>query len=97
MLHGNIIFDSIIEILVSNPSIMAGKALLLTVGLLLSLALLLYMDRKVWAAVQMRRGPNVVGPFWIDAIFSRFRKVYFLKKLLSHQIQINFFFYSRHF
>ena len=56
-------FDSIIEILVSNPSIMAGKALLLTVGLLLSLALLLYMDRKVWAAVQMRRGPNVVGPF----------------------------------
>ena len=27
------------------------------------LAFLILMDRKVWAAVQMRRGPNVVGPW----------------------------------
>ena len=27
------------------------------------LAYILYADRKIWAAVQMRRGPNVVGPF----------------------------------
>lgn len=70
-------FDSIIEILVSNPAIMAGKALLLTVGLLLSLALLLYMDRKVWAAVQMRRGPNVVGPFGLMQSLADFVKFIF--------------------
>ena len=70
-------FDSIIEILTSNPSIMAGKALLLTVGLLLSLALLLYMDRKVWAAVQMRRGPNVVGPFGLMQSLADFVKFIF--------------------
>ena len=77
MLYENIMFDSIIEILVSNPAIMAGKALLLTVGLLLSLALLLYMDRKVWAAVQMRRGPNVVGPFGLMQSLADFVKFIF--------------------
>jgi NADH:ubiquinone oxidoreductase subunit H len=34
-----------------------------TIVLLISLAFLLLMDRKVWAAVQMRKGPNVVGAF----------------------------------
>lgn len=38
-----------------------GFSLLLLVGLLVIIAFLLLMDRKVWAAVQMRRGPNVVG------------------------------------
>ena len=28
-----------------------------------SLIFMFYGDRKIWAAVQMRRGPNVVGPF----------------------------------
>ena len=37
--------------------------LIVTVVLLVMLAFLLLADRKVWAAVQMRRGPNVVGPF----------------------------------
>jgi NADH:ubiquinone oxidoreductase subunit H len=32
-------------------------------SLLLLIAYVLYGDRKVWAAVQMRRGPNVVGPW----------------------------------
>ncbi|MDZ4088760.1 MAG: NADH-quinone oxidoreductase subunit NuoH [Tabrizicola sp.] len=30
---------------------------------MISLLFLVYGDRKIWAAVQMRRGPNVVGPF----------------------------------
>ena len=40
------------------------------VGLLLIVAYLLLMDRKVWAAVQQRRGPNVVGPFGLLQSFA---------------------------
>jgi NADH-quinone oxidoreductase subunit H len=43
--------------------IMVGESLLLLVALLIFVAYILYADRKIWAAVQMRRGPNVVGPF----------------------------------
>jgi NADH-quinone oxidoreductase subunit H len=43
--------------------IMLGESLLLLVALLIFVAYILYADRKIWAAVQMRRGPNVVGPF----------------------------------
>ena len=40
-----------------------GQIFLLVIPLLVALAFLMYADRKIWAAVQMRRGPNVVGPF----------------------------------
>jgi NADH-quinone oxidoreductase subunit H len=40
-----------------------AQCLLLAVFLLLSAYFLIYADRKVWAAVMMRRGPNVVGPW----------------------------------
>jgi hypothetical protein len=43
---------------------------LLLVVLLVCVAFLLLMDRKVWAAVQMRRGPNVVGPFGLLQSFA---------------------------
>ena len=43
-------------------TIILAQCLAVMVGVLISLAFLLYMDRKVWAAVQLRRGPNVVGP-----------------------------------
>jgi len=42
-------------------AILVGQSLLLLVTLLIIIAFLLLMDRKVWAAVQIRRGPNVVG------------------------------------
>ena len=48
----------------------AGLSLLLLVVLLIIVAFLLLMDRKVWAAVQMRRGPNVVGPFGLLQSFA---------------------------
>ncbi len=48
----------------------AGLSLLLLVTLLIIVAFLLLMDRKVWAAVQMRRGPNVVGPFGLLQSFA---------------------------
>ena len=47
-----------------------GLSLLLLVVLLIIVAFLLLMDRKVWAAVQMRRGPNVVGPFGLLQSFA---------------------------
>lgn len=50
--------------------IIVGQSLLLMVSLLLIIAFLLLMDRKVWAAVQMRRGPNVVGPFGLLQSFA---------------------------
>ena len=43
--------------------ILVAQGLLMAVFLLLSAYFLIYADRKVWAAVQMRRGPNVVGAF----------------------------------
>lgn len=45
--------------------IVAVQCLLMAIFLLLSAYFLIYADRKIWAAVQMRRGPNVVGPWGI--------------------------------
>ncbi len=47
---------------------------LLTVSLLVMLAFLLLFDRKVWAATQLRRGPNVVGAFGLLQSFADFIK-----------------------
>jgi NADH-quinone oxidoreductase subunit H len=44
------------------------------VVLLLSLAWLLYADRKIWAGIQMRKGPNVVGIFGLLQSFADFLK-----------------------
>ena len=46
------------------------ESVALIVAVLISVALLIYFDRKVWAAVQMRRGPNVVGPWGILQSFA---------------------------
>src|SRR6056297_630030 len=43
--------------------LITAQGLLLATFLLLSAYFILYADRKIWAAVQMRRGPNVVGAF----------------------------------
>ena len=41
------------------------KVLFLLLPILVSVALIVWLDRRVWAFVQKRRGPNVVGPFGI--------------------------------
>jgi NADH-quinone oxidoreductase subunit H len=51
-------------------AIIVGQSLLLLVLLLVSIAFILLADRKVWAAVQIRRGPNVVGPFGLLQSFA---------------------------
>src|SRR5690606_38303804 len=54
-----------------------GQVLLIVVPLLVALAFLLWFDRKVWAAVQLRKGPNVVGPFGLLQSFADFVKFVF--------------------
>ncbi|MBI1250197.1 MAG: NADH-quinone oxidoreductase subunit NuoH [Alphaproteobacteria bacterium] len=54
-----------------------GQILLVMITLLLSLAFLLLFDRKVWAAVMLRKGPNVVGPFGLLQSFADFFKFVF--------------------
>jgi NADH-quinone oxidoreductase subunit H len=58
-----------------------GQVLLVVIPLLLALAFLMYADRKVWAAVQMRRGPNVVGVFGLLQSFADFGK-YIVKEIV---------------
>src|SRR6516225_8945968 len=50
--------------------IMVAESLLLLIVLLIAIAYVLYADRKIWAAVQLRRGPNVVGPWGIWQSFA---------------------------
>ena len=58
-----------------------GQCLLVLIPLLLALAFLMYADRKVWAAVQMRRGPNIVGPWGLLQSFADFLK-YIVKEIV---------------
>ncbi|HXL66284.1 MAG TPA: NADH-quinone oxidoreductase subunit NuoH [Xanthobacteraceae bacterium] len=50
--------------------IMVAESVLLLVILLIATAYVLYADRKIWAAVQIRRGPNVVGPWGLFQSFA---------------------------
>lgn len=50
--------------------IIVAQSLLMLVILLIAIAYILLADRKIWAAVQIRRGPNVVGPFGLLQSFA---------------------------
>jgi NADH-quinone oxidoreductase subunit H len=58
-----------------------GEALAVIVGVMVSLAFLLWGDRKIWAGVQLRKGPNVVGPFGLMQSFADFLK-FFVKEVI---------------
>jgi len=64
----NILFDEIYKIL------------FLLIPVLVSVAMVVWLDRRVWAFVQKRRGPNVVGPFGLfqslaDALKYMFKEI----------------------
>src|ERR1700675_2733296 len=61
--------------------ITVGQILAVLTCLLLSLAFLMYADRKIWAGVQMRKGPNVVGPFGLLQSFADLIK-FILKEMV---------------
>ena len=50
--------------------ITVGGILAVTIFVLLSVAFSVYGDRKIWASVQLRKGPNVVGPFGLFQSFA---------------------------
>ena len=70
-------FDYVLPVL-----IIVGQSLLLLVTLLIFVAYILYSDRKIWAAVQMRRGPNVVGPFGLFQSFADLFKFVFKEPVI---------------
>ncbi len=56
------------------------KILLLLVPVLVSVAMIVWLDRRIWAFVQKRQGPNVVGPFGLlqslaDALKYMFKEI----------------------
>ena len=50
--------------------VIVAQSVLLLVVLLIGVAYILLADRKIWAAVQLRRGPNVVGPWGLFQSFA---------------------------
>ena len=62
--------------------IMLGQSLLVVGFVMVSLLFLVYGDRKIWAAVQMRRGPNVVGPFGLLQSFADGLKVFLQETII---------------
>src|ERR1700743_1954044 len=58
------------------------KGLLLLIVLLIFTAYILLADRKIWAAVQVRKGPNVVGPFGLLQSFADLLKFVFKEPLI---------------
>jgi NADH-quinone oxidoreductase subunit H len=50
--------------------VIVAQSVLLLVVLLVAIAYILLADRKIWAAVQIRRGPNVVGPWGLFQSFA---------------------------
>lgn len=63
-------------------AIIIGQSLALLISLLLFTAYVLLADRKIWAAVQMRRGPNVVGPFGLFQSFADLLKFVFKEMVI---------------
>jgi len=50
--------------------------LLIALPLMLAVAMIIYVDRKIWAAMALRKGPNVVGPFGLLQSFADGLKVF---------------------
>jgi NADH-quinone oxidoreductase subunit H len=50
--------------------VIVAESVLLLVVLLVAIAYILYADRKIWASVQLRRGPNMVGPWGLFQSFA---------------------------
>ncbi len=53
------------------------KIAALVVPVLIAVAMIVWVDRRVWGAVQLRKGPNVVGPFGLFQTFADAFKIYF--------------------
>ncbi|WP_341760151.1 NADH-quinone oxidoreductase subunit NuoH [Candidatus Endowatersipora endosymbiont of Watersipora subatra] len=70
---------------------MIAQSLLVLVLLLFSISYILYADRKIFAAVQMRRGPNVVGPWGLLQSFADLLKFVFKEPIIPARANKVFF------
>ena len=57
-------------------------SLLIALPLMLGVAMIIYADRKIWAAMALRRGPNVVGPFGLLQSFADGLKVFLQETII---------------
>ena len=64
-------------------SIIIAQILAVLMPVLISVAFLVYAERKVLALIQLRRGPNVVGPFGILQSFADALKLLTKEKLMK--------------
>src|SRR6187549_1923170 len=62
--------------------VLVAQSVLLLVILLIAVAYIIYADRKIWAAVQIRRGPNVVGPWGLLQSFADLLKFVFKEPII---------------
>src|SRR3954466_10608642 len=56
--------------------------LVIALPLMLAVAMIMYVDRKIWAAMALRRGPNVVGPFGLLQSFADGAKVFLQETII---------------
>jgi NADH-quinone oxidoreductase subunit H len=56
--------------------------LLIALPVMLAVAMIIYADRKIWAAMALRKGPNVVGPFGLLQSFADGLKVFLQETIL---------------
>jgi NADH-quinone oxidoreductase subunit H len=74
--------ESFFDFYVLPALIVVAQSAALLIILLVFIAFLLYGDRKVWAAVQLRRGPNVVGPWGLLQSFADLLKFVFKEPVI---------------
>jgi len=58
------------------------EILLIAFPVMLAVAIVIYFDRKIWAAMALRKGPNVVGPFGILQSFADGAKVFLQETII---------------
>ena len=62
--------------------VILGQIFAIVVPLLVAIAYVIYFDRKIWASIQLRRGPNVVGPFGLLQSFADGAKLLFKETII---------------
>ncbi len=65
--------------------------LLIAFPLMLAVAMIIYADRKIWAAMALRRGPNVVGPFGLLQSFADGLKVFLKETIVPSSANVGLF------
>ncbi len=65
--------------------------LIIALPLMLAVAMIIYADRKIWAAMALRRGPNVVGPFGLLQSFADGLKVFLKETIIPSSANVGLF------